>query len=41
VILKQLNDPKVTQRKFDDPNRAPNYGAIAGLIMGSPEFQRR
>jgi uncharacterized protein (DUF1800 family) len=41
VILKQLNDPKVTQRKFDDPYRAPNYGAIAGLIMGSPEFQRR
>jgi uncharacterized protein (DUF1800 family) len=41
VILKQLNDPKVTQRKFDDPNRAPNYGAIVGLIMGSPEFQRR
>jgi hypothetical protein len=41
VLLKQLNDPKVTQRKFDDPNRAPNYGAIAGLIMGSPEFQRR
>jgi uncharacterized protein (DUF1800 family) len=41
VMLKQLNDPKVTQRKFDDPNRAPNYGAIAGLIMGSPEFQRR
>ncbi len=41
VLLKQLNDPKVTQRKFDDPNRPPNYGAIAGLIMGSPEFQRR
>ena len=41
VMLKQLNDPKVTQRKFDDPNRPPNYGAIAGLIMGSPEFQRR
>src|SRR5450432_9624 len=41
VILKQLNDPKVTQRRNDDANRAPNYGAIAGLIMGSPEFQRR
>jgi uncharacterized protein (DUF1800 family) len=41
VMRKQLNDPKVTQRKLDDPGRAPNYGAIAGLIMGSPEFQRR
>jgi uncharacterized protein (DUF1800 family) len=41
VIEKQLNDPQVTQRRLDDPGRAPNYGAIAGLIMGSPEFQRR
>jgi hypothetical protein len=36
-----LNDPEVTQRRLDDPGRTPNYGAIAGLIMGSPEFQRR
>jgi uncharacterized protein (DUF1800 family) len=41
VMLKQLNDPQVSQRKFDDPNRPPNLGAIAGLIIGSPEFQRR
>jgi uncharacterized protein (DUF1800 family) len=41
VMLKQLNDPQVTERKFDDPQRAPNAGAIAGLIIGSPEFQRR
>ena len=41
VLLKQLNDPKITQRTLDDPGRAPNVGAIAGLIMGSPEFQRR
>jgi uncharacterized protein (DUF1800 family) len=41
VIQKQLDDPKVTQRKLDDPKRAPNAGAIAGLIMGSPEFQKR
>jgi uncharacterized protein (DUF1800 family) len=41
VILKRLEDPQVTQRKLDDPAKAPNYGAIAGLIMGSPEFQRR
>jgi len=41
VIQKQLNDPEVMQRKLDDPGRTPNYGVIAGLIMGSPEFQRR
>lgn len=41
VIEKQMNDPQVTQRRLDDSGRAPNYGAIAGLIMGSPEFQRR
>ena len=41
VIEKQMNDPQVTQRRLDDGTRAPNYGAIAGLIMGSPEFQRR
>jgi uncharacterized protein (DUF1800 family) len=41
VMEKQLKDPQVTQRRLDDAGRAPNYGAIAGLIMGSPEFQRR
>jgi uncharacterized protein (DUF1800 family) len=41
VIMKQLNDPQVSQRKLDDATAPPNYGAIAGLIMGSPDFQRR
>jgi uncharacterized protein (DUF1800 family) len=41
VMQKQLGDPQIAQRKLDDPNNKPNYGAIAGLIMGSPEFQRR
>jgi uncharacterized protein (DUF1800 family) len=41
VIVKQLNDPQVSQRKLDDATVPPNYGAIAGLIMGSPDFQRR
>jgi uncharacterized protein (DUF1800 family) len=40
VLEKQLNDPQISQRKLDDTGK-PNYGAIAGLIMGSPEFQRR
>jgi len=41
TIAKQLEDPKITQRRLDDPLRPPNVGAIAGLILGSPEFQKR
>lgn len=41
VLLKQLGDPQMSERKLDDPKRPPNVGAIAGLIIGSPEFQRR
>ena len=41
VMEKQLDDPQVAQRRLDDPQKTPNYGAIAGLIMGSPEFQKR
>jgi len=41
VLQKQLNDPQIAQRRLDDAGMKPNYGAIAGLIMGSPEFQRR
>jgi uncharacterized protein (DUF1800 family) len=41
VMQKQLGDPQITQRKLDDKDKKPNYAAIAGLIMGSPEFQRR
>ncbi len=41
TISNQLDDPKITQRKLDDTPRPPNVPAIAGLILGSPEFQRR
>jgi uncharacterized protein (DUF1800 family) len=41
VMQKQLGDPQISQRRLDDADQKPNYGAIAGLIMGSPEFQRR
>ncbi len=41
TISKQLEDPQVTGRVLDDPRRPPNVGIIAGLILGSPEFQRR
>jgi hypothetical protein len=41
TIVKQMNDPQVTGRALDDKPRPPNTGVIAGLIMGSPEFQKR
>ena len=41
TIAAQLQDPKISQRRLDDPARPPNVSAIAGLLLGSPEFQRR
>jgi uncharacterized protein (DUF1800 family) len=41
TISKQLGDPAISQRRLDDPKRPPNVAAIAGLLLGSPEFQRR
>src|SRR6202790_311007 len=41
TISKQLEDPKISQRRLDDPKRPPNVAAITGLILGSPEFQTR
>jgi uncharacterized protein (DUF1800 family) len=41
VISARLQDSKISRRKLDDPARPPNTGLIAGLLLGSPEFQRR
>ena len=41
TIAARLEDPKVSQRKLDDPARPANVAVIAGLLLGSPEFQRR
>jgi hypothetical protein len=41
TISRQLEDPAISQRRLDDPKRPPNVAAITGLILGSPEFQRR
>jgi len=38
AISARLQDSKINRRKPDDPTRPPN---IAGLLLGSPEFQRR
>ena len=41
IISARLQDAKISRRKLDDPVRPPNIGLIAGLLLGSPEFQRR
>ena len=41
VIAARLRDSKISRRKLDDPARPPNISLIAGLLLGSPEFQRR
>jgi uncharacterized protein (DUF1800 family) len=40
-IAARLQDPKISQRKVDDAMRPANISTIAGLLLGSPEFQRR
>ncbi|MGZ4824156.1 MAG: DUF1800 domain-containing protein, partial [Terriglobales bacterium] len=41
TILKHAMEPEVTGRVLDDPSRPVNAGVLAGLIFGSPEFQKR
>jgi hypothetical protein len=41
TILKHAAEPEVTGRRLDDAARPVNVGVLAGLILGSPEFQRR
>jgi hypothetical protein len=41
TIEKRLTDPQVSGRRLDDAPRPLLVGAVAGLILGSPEFQRR
>jgi uncharacterized protein (DUF1800 family) len=41
TIAAKLDDPKVSQRRLDDPVRPPNVAVLSGLILGSPDFQRR
>ncbi|HYA24409.1 MAG TPA: DUF1800 domain-containing protein, partial [Terriglobales bacterium] len=41
VISARLQDPKISRRKLDDPARPPNVAIIEGLLLGSPEFQRK
>ncbi len=41
TLKKQLHDPQIVQASLDDPVKQVNTAMIAGLVLGSPEFQRR
>ncbi len=41
TILNELNDPTSAQRNNVPITNGPNQRLIAGLLLGSPEFQRR
>jgi uncharacterized protein (DUF1800 family) len=41
VIGQRMADPQVLRARLDDPVNQVNEGLIAGLVLGSPEFQRR
>ena len=41
TLEKQLTDPQIVQASLDDPVKQVNAAMIAGLVLGSPEFQRR
>jgi len=41
TIANKPQDPQISGRKLDDPVRPSNVNTIEGLLLGSPEFQRR
>src|SRR5712691_10205620 len=41
TLEKQLDNPQVLQAKLDDPVKRVDFGVVAGLVLGAPEFQRR
>jgi len=41
TLAARLQDPKITRRVLDDPPSPVATDTLAGLILGSPEFQRK
>ncbi|MGH9740464.1 MAG: DUF1800 domain-containing protein [Candidatus Acidiferrales bacterium] len=37
----RLHDPQIVQARLDDPTAHVNEGLLAGLVLGTPEFQQR
>lgn len=41
TLEQQLSNPQILRARLDDPVKRVNAALITGLILGSPEFQRR
>ena len=41
TLEKEATDPQIVGAKLDDPVKQVNVGVITGLVLGSPEFQKR
>jgi hypothetical protein len=41
TLAQQMEDPQILQATLDDKVKQVNTAMIAGLVLGSPEFQRR
>jgi uncharacterized protein (DUF1800 family) len=41
TLESRLHDPQIEQARLDDPVEHVNEGLLAGLVLGTPEFQQR
>ncbi len=41
TLEKEMREPRILGAKLDDPVTHVNVGLITGLVLGSPEFQKR
>jgi uncharacterized protein (DUF1800 family) len=41
TLEKEMTEPRILGAKLDDPVTLVNVGLITGLVLGSPEFQKR
>ncbi|HEY2647526.1 MAG TPA: DUF1800 family protein, partial [Candidatus Acidoferrales bacterium] len=41
TLEKEMVEPRIVGAKLDDPVKQVNVGLITGLVLGSPEFQKR
>lgn len=41
TLEEEMKEPRILGAKLDDPVKQVNVGLITGLVLGSPEFQKR
>lgn len=41
TLESRLQDPQILRAQLDDPVKQVNEGLLSGLVLGTPEFQRR